>query len=226
MARTRIKICGVMRPEDAALAARAGADAIGVVLFPEARRFVSVEKARQIVRAVPAFVSTVGMFVDQGVEEVRELARAVEVSAVQLHGHETPEEVAALREFPVLKALKAARETLGAELELWREAIEALDLGNLKGFVLETPTVGSVPGGTGAENDWEGIEAFVRAGKFEGLPAVIVAGGLRVDNVAEVVKRLRPWAVDVSSGVEAALGEKSAEKVSGFVAEVRKAEMA
>src|SRR5258706_2143623 len=107
MTRTRIKICGVMRPQDAAAAARAGADAIGMVFDPKARRCISVERAREILREVPAFVTAVGLFVDQSVEEIKEIAGAVGISCVQLHGGEMPEVVAELREFRVLKALRA-----------------------------------------------------------------------------------------------------------------------
>lgn len=221
--RTRIKICGVTRPEDALVAARAGADAIGMVFYPQARRCINVERAREILRALPAFVTPVGLFVDQDVEEIRRIAGALHLRHVQLHGHESEDVVAALRELTVLKAIRANRETLKVELDVWREAIASMELGHLGGFVLETPSTAG-PGGTGVENDWVAIADLQRAGVFDGLPPVIAAGGLRPENVAAVVRRLRPYAVDVSSGVEAAFAEKSAEKVEQFVAEVRRAE--
>src|SRR5215213_2975991 len=174
MSRTRVKICGVTRAADAGLAALAGADAVGVVLYPKAPRCVSVERAREILAALPAFVTPVGLFVDQAVDEVRETAWAVGLRHVQLHGDESAGVVAALGEFAVIKAVRASRETLAAEMAGWRAAIDSLRLTNLKGFVLETPTT-TGPGGTGVENDWEAIADARRSGAFEGLPPVIVA---------------------------------------------------
>jgi phosphoribosylanthranilate isomerase len=207
-----------MRPEDAQEAARAGADAIGMVFYPKAKRCISVERAREILHRLPAFVSPVALFVDQDVEEIKHVAGQLGVRHVQLHGDESPATVAALREFTVLKAVRAARQTLGPELEFWREAMESLDLANLQGFVLETP--GGGHGGSGVENDWEGIAALQKAGVFEKLPPIIAAGGLRPENVAGVVRMLRPYAVDVSSGVEERFGEKSAERIREFVGAV------
>jgi phosphoribosylanthranilate isomerase len=217
--RPRIKICGVTRPEDAVAAARAGADAIGMVFYPQARRCIPLDRAKAILRALPAFVTPVGLFVDQDVDEIRHVAGALHLRHVQLHGHESADVVAALRDFAVLKAVRAARETLAVELDGWRENIAALDLTNLHGFVLETPATAG-PGGTGVENDWPAIADLQRAGVFDGLPPIIAAGGLRPETVADVVRRLRPYAVDVSSGVEASFGEKSPEKLERFVAEV------
>ena len=223
MPQTRIKICGVRQPQDAIAAARAGADAIGMVFYPQAKRRISIEVARQILHALPAFVTPVALFVDQEVDEILHVASSLRIRHVQLHGHETPPTVAALRELTVLKALRASRQTLAAELDLWRESRESLDLAHLQGFVLETPA-GAAVGGTGVENDWEAIAAAQRSGAFDGLPSIIAAGGLRPENVGEVIRRIRPYAVDVSSGVEAAFGEKSAEMIDAFVAAVRGAD--
>jgi phosphoribosylanthranilate isomerase len=213
--RTRVKICGVMRPQDAIAAARAGVDAIGVVFYPQAKRCIAVELAREILHALPAFVTPVALFVDQDVEEMKGLASSLGIRHIQLHGHESPATVAALRDFTVLKALRAARDTLAAELTFWREATESLDLANLQGFVLETPD--AAPGGTGVENDWEAIAKLQRTGAFERLPTLIAAGGLTPHNVASVVQRLRPYAVDVSSGVESSFGQKSPQKINAFI---------
>ena len=214
--RTRIKICGITRTQDALAAAEAGADAIGLICYPKAKRHIPLDRARQILHALPAFVTPVALFVDQNVDEIREIATALRIRHLQLHGHETPADVAALREFTVIKSLRAARETLSAELAFWREAAESLDLKHLRGFVLETPSA-SAPGGTGVENDWQAIADVQRTGAFDGLPPIIAAGGLRPDNVAAVVRLLRPYAVDVSSGVEESFGEKSPEKIRAFV---------
>jgi phosphoribosylanthranilate isomerase len=214
--RTRIKICGVTRPQDALAAARAGADAIGIVCYPGAKRCVSADAAQEILRALPAFITPVALFVDQDIEEIKEVAGQLGIRHIQLHGHETPATVAALRQFTVIKALRAARQTLGAELALWREAMESLNLGNLHAFVLETPGTGSA-GGAGIENDWDAIASLQQSGAFNGLPPIIAAGGLNPENVAAVVRRLHPYAVDVSSGVEETFGQKSPERIAAFI---------
>jgi phosphoribosylanthranilate isomerase len=214
--RTRIKICGIARAQDALAAAEAGADAIGLICYPKAKRYVLLDRAQEILHTLPAFVTPVALFVDQDVDEIKEVVTALRIRHLQLHGHETPADVAALREFTVIKSLRAARETLSAELAFWREAAESLDLKHLRGFVLETPAT-TAPGGTGVENDWQAIADVQRTGAFDGLPPIIAAGGLRPDNVAAVVRLLRPYAVDVSSGVEESFGEKSREKLRAFV---------
>ncbi|MEZ0263773.1 MAG: N-(5'-phosphoribosyl)anthranilate isomerase [Phycisphaerae bacterium] len=216
--RVRVKICGVTRAEDAALAARLGADAVGVVCYPKARRYVPVERAREIVAAVPAFVTPVLLFVDQAVDEIRRVAGELGVRTVQLHGHESPEVVAALRGFSVLKALRTDRATLPGELAAWREAVARLGLVQLQGLVMETagPKDGA-PGGTGVENDFAYLAELRAAGAFAGLPGLIAAGGLRPENVGEVVRAVRPYAVDVSSGVEGAFGVKDAGRVGAFI---------
>ncbi|HYE21487.1 MAG TPA: phosphoribosylanthranilate isomerase, partial [Tepidisphaeraceae bacterium] len=207
--RTRVKICGVTRPEDAALAARLGADAVGVVCYPKARRYVPLERAREIVAAVPAFVTPVLLFVDQAVDEIVRVAGELGVRTIQLHGHEGPEVVAALRGYSVLKALRTDRATLPGELAAWREAVARLGLVQLQGLVMETAAAAAkdgAPGGTGVENDFAYLAELRGAGAFEGLPSLIAAGGLRSENVGEVVRAVRPYAVDVSSGVEGAFG--------------------
>jgi phosphoribosylanthranilate isomerase len=237
MARTRIKICGITRPEDAALAASLGADAVGVVLYPQARRAVSIERAQEILAALPPFVTPVALFVDQPIGEIEAAIRDLPVRHVQLHGRESPEQVARLGEAAmrrsamrgsmvrgcaVLKAVKADRASFEAELHRWREAIARGGLTNLRGLVLETPA--AAPGGTGIANDWAYIADCQQRGLFDGLPAVIAAGGLTPQTVADVVRMIRPHAVDVSSGVEAAPGQKDPHRLRDFIAAVRAAE--
>lgn len=217
MPRTRVKICGISRPQDAVAAVAAGADAIGMAFVPAAFRNCPADVARQIVDALPAFVTPVGLFVDAPVAAIRDSAKSLRLGAIQLHGHESPQTVAELAEFNVLKAIHADAATLDATLSTWREA----RLDNLRGILLETPGTG---GGSGQENDWEAICLAQERGSFEGLPPIILAGGLRPGNVATVVRMLRPWAVDVSSGVEAAKGEKSAARINEFLAAVRLAD--
>jgi phosphoribosylanthranilate isomerase len=221
--RTRIKICGVCRPADALLAARSGADAIGMIFHAPASRNISVERAREILAALPPFVTPVGLFVDQPAEQVLVAAREIGLRHVQLNGDESPETIAAMAPLVVIKALKVERGRFGETLSFWRTAIREHRLSNLAGFVLETAGTGK-PGGTGVANDWETVVAAQRAGAFEGLPAIIAAGGLRPETVGDVVRAVRPYAVDISSGVEGSLREKSEAKVQAFVDAVREAE--
>lgn len=221
MQRTRIKICGITSVEDALAAARAGADAIGMVFYKPARRCVTMERAREIMAALPPFITPVGLFVDADVNEMRETIESLGLRHVQLHGHESPETVAALHDRIVLKAVRVAPETLAVELQAWRAAILTYSLNNLRGLILETAGPGI--GGTGIENDWAAIARLQREGAFDGVPSLIAAGGLRPDNVARVIRELKPWAVDVSSGVEDAPGRKSAGMIDAFIAAVREA---
>lgn len=203
--------------EDAAAAVSAGADAIGMVFHPAAFRNCPLDVGRQIVDALPAFVTAVGLFVNAPIATILDTARRLRLSTVQLHGDESPQTVAQLSELNVLKVIHADRDTLDATLARWREA----ELPNLRGLVLETPGTG---GGSGQENDWDAIRAARERGAFDGLPPVILAGGLHPENVAAVVRLIRPWAVDVSSGVEERKGLKSADRIGQFIAAVRSAD--
>jgi phosphoribosylanthranilate isomerase len=216
--RTRVKICGVRRPEDAAAAARAGADAIGIVFHPAAPRYVPVEQAREILDVLPAFVTPVGLFVDSDLDVLTHAVQALGLRHVQLNGRETPEYVAKL---PALAVVKSVTVDDGIERTLgtWKAA----GLKNLKGIVLETAGTGQ-PGGSGVANDWQRVVECRSRGVFDGLPPVIAAGGLTSGTVGDVVRTVRPYAVDVSSGVEASRGIKSASKIEAFVAAVREAD--
>jgi phosphoribosylanthranilate isomerase len=222
--RTRIKICGVFRVEDALLAAEAGADAVGIVLHPASPRNVSMEVAERILAALPPFVTPVGLFVDAPAGHVTAAARRLGLRHVQLHGNEKPADVREV-DATVIKAIRVERATFEADLGRWRQAVVELNLRNLAGFVLETAGT-AAPGGTGVENDWETVTLARRRGVFDGLPALIAAGGLTPATVAAVVRAVRPWAVDVSSGVEVdgQKGKKSEQKVRAFVQAVREAD--
>jgi phosphoribosylanthranilate isomerase len=206
----------MMRAEDAAAAARAGADAIGLVFYDAAARRVTVEQARAIINVLPPFVTPVGLFVDAAPEAVLDVARQLNLRQVQLHGHESPEDVAKLAGLSIIKAIRVERDRLRQTLDDWRGAIRDLHLTNLSGLLMETAAT-AAPGGTGVENDWETIAAAQDAGALADLPPIIAAGGLTPQNVAAVVRRLRPWAVDVSSGVESSRGVKSVERMRAFV---------
>jgi len=214
MQRTRVKICGVGHVDDALAAARAGADAIGLVFHPDARRSVQPQRALEILAALPPFVSPVGLFVDLPVSAIWDAVRSLNLRHVQLHGHESADQIAELRGLTVLKAIRVDPDTFGPELEQWRRDIQRLKLTHLQGFVLETA---GVSGGSGAANNWDLIAKHRKRGDFIGLPPLIAAGGLNAENVAEVVRAIRPWAVDVSTGVESSPGRKSTEKMEAFI---------
>jgi phosphoribosylanthranilate isomerase len=214
MQRTRIKFCGMTRIADARAAADLGADAIGLVFHKPSPRHLTVEMARMIVETLPPFVTPVALFVDAPVEMIRHTFAQTGAQCVQLHGNEPPDLIAQLQPLPVIKALHIRPGELRQTLEGFREAIGRLHLTNLQGLLLETAT--PIPGGSGRPNDWDAIADAKNAGWFDGLPAVIAAGGLDPDSVAHVIQRLRPFAVDVSSGIESAPGLKSAEKMAAF----------
>jgi phosphoribosylanthranilate isomerase len=221
--RTRIKICGITRPEDALAAAEAGADAIGIVQYERAKRYVPPDRAADILSVLPAFVTPVLLFVDAPADQVRQVAERLHVRHVQLHGQETADDVAALRDFTIVKALRTDRFTLPAQISSWKQSVQRLGLTHLAGFVLETSNT-ALPGGTGVENDWDAVKELQQSGVLTQPPALITAGGLRPDNVAAVVRSIRPYAVDVSSGVEETYGKKSADKIGAFIAAVREAD--
>lgn len=220
MFRTRIKICGISTVEAAQAAAAAGADAIGLVFYPSARRYVTRDVAGRIVRRLLPFVVPVGLFVDAQPAEIIRTAREVGLRQVQLHGREEPRHVLTLCSagISVIKALPVHPQTLEKDLAPWKklcsEHPEAL-----AGIVLETAGQ-AAPGGTGVANDWAFIREAIDNGAFEGLPPLIAAGGLNPQTVAGVIASIRPYAVDVSSGVETD-GQKDPALIEAFIAAVR-----
>lgn len=201
----RVKICGITRPEDALAAAEAGADAIGLVFYPPSPRAVDIEKASGIVAALPPFVTTVGLFVDAAPEAVWAVLASVPLDLLQFHGDETDEYC---RQFsrPYLKALRVQpSDDLNALAARWPGA---------SGILLDSYKRG-VPGGTGEVFDWSLIPA-------QRNWQLILAGGLDTANVADAVARCRPWAVDVSGGVEQSKGIKDASMITSFIREVKR----
>lgn len=198
--RTRIKICGITRPEDGLEAARLGADAIGLVFYGASPRHVTPPQAQAVLAALPPFVTRVGLFVDATVAEVRRVLDTVALDLLQFHGNETPEYCAQFgRSF-----IKVVRMREGVDL-----AAEAGRYAAAQGLLLDTYLPGT-PGGTGSAFDWGRVP--------QGLAKpIILAGGLTAENVAEAVRQVRPYAVDVSGGVEQAKGIKSAEKMAAFI---------
>jgi phosphoribosylanthranilate isomerase len=223
MHRTRIKFCGITSPTDAQNAARAGADAIGLVFYRRSKRCVTLSTAREILRVLPPMVSPIGLFVNAAHDEVRDFANALNLRTVQLHGEEPPEAVALLSDFAVIKAIHCDPAALPQIFQRWRSAIEELHLANLSAFLLETAGTGEA-GGSGIENDWTAIAKHLSPEKCAGLPPIIAAGGLNAENVGNVIRLLRPWAVDVSSGIEESPGIKSMEKMQRFAKAVVEAD--
>jgi indole-3-glycerol phosphate synthase / phosphoribosylanthranilate isomerase len=203
-----VKICGITTVEDGVAAARAGADAIGFVFVPGSPRCVTVETARAISRALPPFVLRVGVFADLPPSEVERIAAAVALDIVQLHGDETPEEVAGFQR----RAIKAV------PVDEQFTAADALRFeGQASGILLDTrATPGGVTGGTGRTFDWARAREVRERASF-----LVLAGGLTPENVGVALTAVRPDAVDVSSGVESSPGRKDADKVRAFIHAVR-----
>lgn len=202
---TRIKICGITRREDALVCAHAGADAIGLVFYPPSPRHVVAAHAAEIARALPPFVTTVGLFVNPAAEQVEAVLNEVHLDVLQFHGDESPEFCAGFG----VSYLKAIRVKAGVDLVQC-----AIRYQEAQGLLLDAYVEGT-PGGTGQSFDWELIPAELP------LP-VILSGGLESANVTDAIRRVRPWAVDVSSGVEASKGIKDAAKIAAFIEGVRK----
>lgn len=203
--RTRVKICGITRSEDALAAARLGADAIGLVFYAESPRVVDAKQAIEICASLPPFVSRVGLFVNEDADEVRDIMAQVPLDLLQFHGEEEAEYC---RQFnrPYIKALRMhEQQDLHDAAAVYNDAAALL----LDAYVAEQL------GGTGQTFDWERIPADLSK-------PVVLAGGLTPDNVAEAIASVYPYAVDVSSGVEQDPGMKDLEKMATFIKEVNK----
>ena len=206
MSRTRIKICGLTRPQDVRVAVECGADALGFVFYPPSPRAVSIEQAAELVALLPPFVTSVGLFVNASGEEVNAVLDRVPLQLLQFHGDETDAQCARHGR----PWIKAARMRPGVDL------VEFSSLHPRASGVLVDAFVDGYGGG-GKTFDWSLIPAgFERP--------LVLSGGLDADNVVEAVRRVRPWAVDVSSGVESAKGIKDAAKIAAFIAGVRNAD--
>jgi len=201
---TRIKICGITREQDLHTVAHSGADAIGFVFYEKSPRHVSLPQATELAHAVPPFVSLVGLFVNPSVESVHEVLAQVSLDVLQFHGEESPQFCAQFG----MPYLKAVRVKVGVDLLQY-----AAEYKDAQGLLLDAFVEGT-QGGTGESFDWSLIP--------QSLPLpVILSGGLHAANVTEAIKQVRPYAVDVSSGVEAQKGIKDAAKVAAFINEVK-----
>jgi len=216
--RTRVKICGITRLADGLAAARAGADAIGFVFWAGTPRRIDPAAAAAIRAQLPPFVSVVGLFVDAEPDEVRAVLAALPLDLLQFHGREP---AAFCRAFgrPYLKAIPVASEATAAGLLEY-----AACYADAAGVLFDAPPAAGLPGGTGQSFDWDALPRQ--------LPRpLVLSGGLDAGNVAAAVRRVRPWAVDVSSGVEVrdasgapVRGSKDPARIEAFIQEVRNAD--
>lgn len=205
--RTRVKVCGIVDPGDARAAVAGGADALGFVFHRSSSRYVPPERAAEMIRELPAFVDAVGVVVDLGPAELDNIARVSGIGYFQFHGSEDPQtcEAAGL---PFLKALRVKADTdIHSSAEPYSRA---------RGLLLDA-FVQDLPGGTGSTFDWSRIPASMPA-------PVFLAGGLTVDNVADAIRAVRPFGVDVSSGVEQSPGVKDPDRIMKFMRSVRDAD--
>lgn len=201
--RVRVKICGITRLEDALSVVDNGADAIGLVFYPPSPRNVTIDQAAEIANHIPAFVSVVGLFVNAQPNFVRSVIVAVKLDLLQFHGDETPEECASYG-LPFIKAIRVKTDTNLVQC--------AKDFYASKALLLDTFTDGAV-GGTGHVFDWSLIPPVLSK-------PVILAGGLNQKNVAQAIEQVKPYAVDISGGVEISKGIKDAAKIAAFMQQV------
>ena len=210
----RVKICGITRLQDVHAACNAGADALGFVFYERSPRHVTIAAATALVRALPPFVQSVGLFVNAEPAYIESVLQAVPLDLLQFHGDETPTDCARFGR-PYIKAVRVNQDT-----DLLKYAA---DFAAARGLLLDAYVAG-VPGGSGERFDWSLIPANL-------TKPMVLSGGLTPDNVAEAVQRIRPWAVDVSSGVEAAMfldgaevaakGIKDPNKMAQFIARAK-----
>ena len=205
---TAVKICGITRRDDALAAARLGAHAVGLVFCARSPRNVSIAAAQEVIAALPPFVMAVGLFVDAAAREIEAVLKEVHLDLLQFHGAET---AAFCARFGV-PFIKAARVRPGLDLIQY-----ARDYGAARGLLLDA-FVDGTHGGTGTAFDWSLIPPDLP------LP-IVLSGGLNPANVSDAIRRVSPWAVDVSSGVEASPGIKDPQKIAAFMKEVRSADV-
>ena len=201
-----MKICGITNPEDAHAAVEQGADALGLVFYPPSPRAVTVERAQAVVRGLPPFVTVVGLFVNAQREQIAETLSQVRIDLLQFHGDESPHECAGHGR-PYIKAVRMGD---GVDPRAERETYTGA-----AGLLLDSYRQG-VPGGTGATFDWGVIPEDL-------ADSIILAGGLEPDNVEQAIRLVRPYAVDVSGGVERDKGLKDREKIAAFMRGVERA---
>ncbi len=209
MGPVKVKICGITTVVDALSAADAGADAIGFIFWNKSPRYVEPQDAAAIIAELPPFLKTVGVFVDEDPEVIASVVEATGIDCVQLHGNESPEDTEKVKRMvtaPVIKAVRMRGEDDLSRLSAYRVSAILLDAFRE-----------GVPGGTGKVFDWNLAVRAKSAGR------IILSGGLTPENVAGAIRKVTPYAVDVSTGVESAPGKKDANKIKDFMEEVGKA---
>ncbi len=219
MQHTRIKICGLTRQPDVQAAVGAGADALGFVFYAKSPRYVAPDAVKKMTSGLAPFVTKVGLFVNAVQKEVLDTAEAAGINLIQFHGDENPdfcEQTARLAGLPYLRALGVASDTTAAQLLHLRQQFH-----QASAVMFDTASAGY--GGSGQTFDWSILE---QCNADAAGPPVVLSGGLSALNVAEAIARLRPYAVDVSSGVELEKGIKDAAKIKAFCAAVRAADAA
>ncbi len=204
--RTRVKICGITRLEDALAAVESGADALGFVFYAPSPRYVEPAVAEAIIKQLPPFVTTVALFVNESADQVQTIMDQTGIDLLQFHGDESPEYCAQFKH-PYFKALR-----MSPDIDV---VAETKRFSLARGILLDAYRPG-VPGGTGEAFDWERIPSDIDK-------PLILAGGLDQSNVAQAIAQVKPYAVDVSGGVEAAKGLKDCKKIISFMNEVARA---
>jgi phosphoribosylanthranilate isomerase len=206
----KVKVCGVTSYEDAALVLDEGVDALGFNFYPSSPRYIRPEDARAIVRRIPPFAVTVGLFVNVAKPGlVEKTARAAGVQILQLHGDETPDYCRELKEWPLIKAFRVGPDGIPAGIDQYP----------VQGILFDSKD-DALFGGTGKIFQWDLVRDLRR------FKPVLLAGGLRPDNVLDAIRTVNPYALDVCSGIESAPGRKDAVKLKQFMREVRNAEQA
>jgi Phosphoribosylanthranilate isomerase len=215
--RTRIKICGLTRNADVMAVVDAGADALGFVFYPESPRYVTADAARELITVLPPFVTAVGLFVNASKDEVTRTAQQTGISLLQFHGDETAAfcaDVATAANLPFVRAFRVKPETNPEDLIQYEQQYRAA-ASRFSGLLLDSWS--EAYGGTGKAFNWSLISKEI-------AHRVVLSGGLSAQNVAGAIKRVRPYAVDVSSGVESSPGIKDAGKIRAFIDAVRAAD--
>lgn len=216
--RVRTKICGIKSPDMARVAVSAGADAVGLVFVEASPRYVSIDAADDIARAIGPFTDTVGLFLNENVDVIRRHLDRIALTTVQLHGNVTPEQLDALRPCRVLRAISFKPESAEYDLGTWNDYYQSG--GNLSGIIWDTPST-KMAGGTGEAFDWSAAADVLNT--IQPSVPIILAGGLDPSNVTQAIRTVCPYGVDVSSGVEATRGVKDASKIEAFCRAVRAA---
>lgn len=197
----KVKICGITKLDDAKLSYELGADAIGFIFYEKSKRYISPEKAKEIIRQIPAFVLKVGVFVNESADKINNIAKDIKLNLIQLHGSESPEMVADI-DLPVLKAFRVRDNFDYSIIKQYNNCSFLLDTYNKNEF-----------GGTGQQFNWKNIPSEIKS-------EIILAGGISENNIEQICKDVKPYAVDVSSSIEIEPGKKDHQKIKDLFQKV------